>query len=180
MVTVKTERERQEHIVQRAIQGEALDKIISDVDHDFVADVTPRLHQDVTPTLHYKYSLKNTHIRGNGSRQQEKQQKTLIFQDANLRSGFAQVPNAVLRDSRLSGSEVRLYALLLSYAWQDNECFPGQDLLASNMGQTRKSISQLLASLKKKKLIGWRRQGQGKVNIYHIRKLIDAYPQMVD
>jgi len=143
------------------------------------ADEKPTSHLDEKPASRYIYSYKNTHIRGNGGSQQVKQ-RTLIFKDASLRQGFAQVPNAVLRDPTLSGNEKTLYALLLSYAWQDNECFPGQDLLASHMRLTRRSISQLLGSLKKKKLIGWKRQGLGKVNIYHIRKLTDAYSSFID
>jgi len=161
-------------------------------------DVKPSLHQDVKqglhpenendwkytsnldrkPTSNKEYSLNNTHKRdkNNGS----EQQKTLIFKDASIRKGFAQVPNVVLRDSKLSASAKVLYALLLSYAWQDNECFPGQDTLAENMGLTVRSITTLLHQLRAKKLIGWKRQGLGKVNIYHIRRLLDAYPMMVD
>lgn len=142
-------------------------------------DTTPTSYPDTTPSSHYIYSLKNTHKEKNEASHQKKQ-KTLIFQDANLRQGFAQVPNVVLRDARITGNEKILYALLLSYAWQDNECFPGQDLLAENMGLTLRSIGRLLNSLRKKKLIGWKRQGQGKVNIYHIRRLSDAYPLILD
>ncbi len=106
--------------------------------------------------------------------------KTLIFQDENLRHGFAQIPNVVLRDSRLSGNECRLYALLLSYAWNDKECFPGHELLGEHMGLTRKSICELLSGLRKAKLITWKRQGQGKPNIYTICSLSRAYPAVYD
>jgi len=139
-----------------------------------VADVKPSLHQEVKPSLHYKYTSKNTHDLYQAD---ITSRKTLVFDDKGLQHGFAQVPNAVLRDSRLSGNEKTLYALLLSYAWQNDECFPGQDLLSENMALSRVSISHLLASLKKHKLISWKRQGLGKVNIYHIRKLTDAYPR---
>jgi len=140
-------------------------------------DVKPSLHQDVKQGLHEEYSYKNTHKDVNS---RLRQQKTLVFEDKNIRKGFAQVPNVVLRDSMLSGNEKTLYALLLSYAWQNDECFPGQDKLAENMGLSRVSINQMLGKLKAKKLIKIKRQGQGKVNIYHIRKLLDAYPMMVD
>lgn len=141
-----------------------------------VNDVTRRLLQDVTSGLHYEYPYTNTQLREVGGLRQ----KTLVILDNNIRQGFAQVPNIVLRDSLLSGNEKTLYALLLSYAWQDNECFPGQERLAKDMGLTRKSINQLLGKLRQAGLIGWKRQGLGKVNLYHINRLVDAYPQIID
>jgi len=168
MVTATEEKRKQRHIIDEAIKGVPLDKI--------EADVKPSLHLDVKPSLHYIYSSANTHKEV----KEDLHQRTLIFEDKNIRKGFAQVPNVVLRDSTLSGNEKTLYALLLSYAWQDKECFPGQDKLAEDMGLSRVSVNQMLSKLKNKKLIRIKRQGLGKVNIYHIRKLSDAYPQMVD
>ncbi len=147
--------------------------------HKTEIDRKPTSALDRNSTSAYKYSLTNTHKGTPGISSQEKQ-KTLVFRDATLRQGFAQVPNVVLRDYRLSGNERTLYALLLSYAWQDDECFPGQDTLAKDMGLTGRSIRLLLSGLKAKKLIGWKPQGLGNVNIYHIRKLTDAYPLIID
>jgi len=101
--------------------------------------------------------------------------KTLIFKDENLRSGFAQVPNAVLTNPTLSSNAVRLYALLLSYAWQSKQCFPGQQLLSYHMGCKKDTIIRTLTELRKVKLISWKRQGLGKVNIYYIEKFTDGY-----
>ena len=111
---------------------------------------------------------------------QEKQ--TLIFDDVNLKHGFAQIPNVVLRDPKLSAQAVRLYGLLLSYAWQNNQCFPGQCLLADNMGIDKRTVGRILTELKTHKLISWKRLGQGKPNVYRIRKLNAGYypKQMVD
>ena len=92
-----------------------------------------------------------------------------------MRTGFAQVPNCILRDSLMTAAEVRLYALLLSYAWRDGECFPGQDRLATDMGLSRVSVNQNIKKLQSKHLIRIRRQGQGKPNIYTIRRLTDRY-----
>ncbi len=135
------------------------------------ADRKPASGQEKNPASYYVYSSNNTH----NKKKDASEQKTLIFKDANIRKGFAQVPNVVLRDPFLSGNEKTLYALLLSYAWQDDECFPGQDTLAANMGLTVRSISSLLHRLRDVKLIGWKRQGLGKVNVYYIRKLSDGY-----
>jgi len=127
-----------------------------------------------------KYTHRRILKRDGSETSYQEKQRTLIFQDENLRHGFAQVPNVVLRDPSLSGNEKMLFALLLSYAWQNEECFPGQDTLAHDMGLKPRAIRQLLVKLKAKRLIGWKRQGLGKVNIYHINRLSDAYPLFID
>ena len=101
--------------------------------------------------------------------------KTLVFEDSNLRRGFAQVPNAILRDPKLTPYEKVLYALLLSYAWSENECFPGQERLAEDLGCSREYVGTVLRKLREAKLICWRRRGQGKSSIYTIKKLSTRY-----
>jgi len=142
------------------------------------ADVNPTSLQEVNPSSYYVYSLKNTQRGVNPPSQQRI--RTLVLQDENLRHGFAQVPNLVLRDPLLSGNEKVLYALLLSYAWRNDECFPGQETLAHDMGLSGRAIRQLLTKLKARRLITWKRQGLGKVNIYMIKRLSDAYYSFVD
>ena len=106
---------------------------------------------------------------------EKREKRTLVIEDENLRGGFSQIPNVVLRNPLLGDKALRLYTLLLSYAWQEEECFPGQETLAKDMGCTRKSITNALNELKKHKLIDWQRRGLGKVNIYHIKRLSDGY-----
>lgn len=109
------------------------------------------------------------------------QEKSLVFRDRHMAKGFAAIPRAVLRDSKLSPSEKTLYALLIDYAWQDGECFPGQNTLALSMGLQRRQIINLLAALKKAKLISTKRPGLGKPNIYYIESLTKRYGKpMVD
>ncbi len=109
------------------------------------------------------------------------QEKSLVFRDRHMAKGFAAVPRAILRDSKLSPSEKALYALLIDYAWQDGECFPGQNTLAHDMGLQRRQIINLLASLKKAKLISIKRPGLGKPNVYYIESLSKRYGKpMVD
>jgi hypothetical protein len=110
----------------------------------------------------------------------KKQEKTLIFRDKGFTHGFTQIPNQVLRDSKLSGNDKALYGLLLSYAWANNECFPGHDLLAQNMGVSKRYIIKILNNLKLHNLIDWKRQGLGKANIYYICRITDAYPAIYD
>jgi len=156
-VTIKTDfQENSDALVRQAIHPNS-----SMIAHQRVIKIA---HQRVTNNTHKK----NTH--------------TLVFDDENLRAGFAQAPNVVLRNPLLSSNSVRLYILLLSYAWDKDECYPGQKTLAEQMGCKHATITRTLAELKKHKLITWERQGLGKSNIYHIRKLSDGYlpKQLVD
>jgi len=101
--------------------------------------------------------------------------RSLIFRNPNLSHGFTQIPNMVLRDPTLSCNAKVLYMLLLSYAWQDKECFPGQSRLAGGMGCTQRTITRTLAELKKRKLISWDRRGLCKCNVYYIERLEGGY-----
>ncbi|MGA2175087.1 MAG: hypothetical protein ABSH38_08920 [Verrucomicrobiota bacterium] len=60
-----------------------------------------------------------------------------------LRGGFTQVPNFILKDSKLSVGAKVAYAMFLSYAWHNESCFPGQERLATDMGMTRPRVTQL-------------------------------------
>ncbi len=63
-----------------------------------------------------------------------RERDTIVVEDEVVREGFTQVPNLLLKRSDLSHVAKIAYALLLSYAWQQDRCFPGQDTLASDMG----------------------------------------------
>ena len=65
-------------------------------------------------------------------------EKNIILKGADALSthGFTQVPNHVLRSDALSPGAKLAYAMLLSYAWHNDYCFPGQDRLAKDMGVT--------------------------------------------
>ena len=41
--------------------------------------------------------------------------------------GFTQIPNFILRDPNISIGAKTIYSLLLSYAWHNDLCFPGQE-----------------------------------------------------
>lgn len=99
----------------------------------------------------------------------------VVFDDVNLRGGFAQIPNIVLYDPLLSQGAKLCYALLLSYAWQANSCFPSQKLLARDLVCTTRTAMKALKELQKHKLIRIERLGQGKHNVYHILKFNAGY-----
>ena len=85
--------------------------------------------------------------------------KTVIVEDEALKHGFTQLPNYVLKNPKLSFGARLTYAVLLSYAWQEDFCFPAQEKLAEDLGVSRQSINKFLNELKAVKLIDWKRQG---------------------
>jgi len=99
------------------------------------------------------------------------QQKTLIIKDPTLRKGFTTIPNAVMSAKGLSMSAKYLYGLLLSFAWQDEECWPGQNKLAEAADCSVKTIEKYLKELRSYELISWKRQGLNRPNIYYINDL---------
>lgn len=80
--------------------------------------------------------------------------------------GFTQVPNFILKSKELSVGAKLTYSMLLSYAWQNNYCFPGQETLAKDMGAGKRSVVRYIDELEKASCISIKRQGLGKPNIY--------------
>lgn len=86
--------------------------------------------------------------------------------DAATARGFTQVPNFLLRSGKLSAGDKLAFAMLLSYAWQNDYCFPGQERLAKDMGLHETNVRKHLKSLEVNGLLTITRRGQGKTNIY--------------
>lgn len=86
--------------------------------------------------------------------------------DAATRGGFTQVPNFLLKSKNLSAGDKLAFAILLSYAWQNDHCFPGQQRLAADMGLHETNVRKHLKSLQTNGLLAIQRRGQGKTNIY--------------
>jgi hypothetical protein len=97
-------------------------------------------------------------------------EKNIKLDTANpvLQGGFTQVPNFILKDSKLTAGAKVTYAMFLSYAWNNDSCFPGQDRLAEDMGMSRPRITCFIAELETSGLISIQRRGLGKTNIYTI------------
>jgi biotin operon repressor len=87
-------------------------------------------------------------------------------------AGFTQVPNVILKSSELSGGAKLAYAMLLSYAWQNDSCFPGQETLAEDLGAGKRSVVRYIEELERKGFVTVKRQGLGKVNIYTLHAKI--------
>lgn len=103
--------------------------------------------------------------------------QTLQIRDYTIRPGFTQIANIVLRDSLLSPGDKVMYTLLLSYAWQQDFCFPGQKVLADDMGCDSRTVRRHLAALIKRGLVSEQRRGLSKTNIYVIEPLTDVYSE---
>ena len=86
--------------------------------------------------------------------------------DAATSRGFTQVPNFLLRSGRLSPGDKLSFAMLLSYAWHNDSCFPGQAKLAQDLGLSDRSVRTHLKSLEAHGLLEIKRRGLGKTNIY--------------
>jgi len=61
-----------------------------------------------------------------------------------------------------------VYAVLLSYAWQEESCFPGQGRIAEDLGTSDRSVRTYLSELKERGYVDWKQQGLNKTNVYYI------------
>jgi hypothetical protein len=97
--------------------------------------------------------------------------------DPIARYGFTQLPNFILRNPELSANAKTVYSLLLSYAWHNNLCFPGQERLAEHMGAHVSTVSRSITELEDCSLIEIERRGQGKTNFYTINFVVKKKPR---
>jgi DNA-binding transcriptional ArsR family regulator len=88
--------------------------------------------------------------------------------DAATAMGFTQVPNFLLKSEKLSSGDKMAFAMLLSYAWQNDFCFPGQERLAKDLGLSDRSVRTHLKSLESNGLLRIKRRGQGRTNVYEL------------
>jgi hypothetical protein len=97
-----------------------------------------------------------------------RRERNIILKGADVatRGGFTQVPNFLLKSKKLSAGDKLAFAMLLSYAWQNDHCFPGQARLAEDMGLHETNVRKHLKSLEANGLLSITRRGQGKTNIY--------------
>ena len=97
-----------------------------------------------------------------------KQERNIILKgaDAATSAGFTQVPNFLLKAKTLSAGDKLAFAMLLSYAWQNDYCFPGQQRLAQDMGLHETNVRKHLKALQAQGLLSIQRRGQGKTNLY--------------
>ena len=88
--------------------------------------------------------------------------------DAATAKGFTMLPNFVLKSPKLTAGDKMTFAMLLSYAWQKDFCYPGQKRLGVDLGLTDRSVRTHLKSLETIGLLAIKRLGQGKNNVYEL------------
>lgn len=93
-------------------------------------------------------------------------QKAVRFADPIQQKGFTQLPNAILRDASLSAGARLTYAMLSSFAWQDDECWVGQKKLGELVGVKERAIRGYLGELEEAGLLEITQQGLQKPNLY--------------
>jgi hypothetical protein len=96
---------------------------------------------------------------------------TLAVANAALRSGFVLLPRSILHAPGLSRDAKLLYAVLLSYAWQEGSCFPGYERLKADLQCGINQVTKYMVELEQAGLITRRRRGLGKTNLYTINDL---------
>jgi len=106
--------------------------------------------------------------------------KEIVFENPIDRKGHTIAHNIVLRDSELPEGEKLLYFLLRSYAYggADN-CYPGQERLARNLGISKRTIKRRIRGLEDRGLIvvkkRFNERGQQTSNTYYIRDFRKVY-----
>jgi biotin operon repressor len=97
-------------------------------------------------------------------------ERNLFLKGADIATqrGWTGVPNFILVSKDISVGAKLVYAMLLKYARELDECFPGQDRLAEDMGTTRQSVNTYIKELVKVELVSVQRRGQGRPNLYTI------------
>jgi len=122
--------------------------------------------------------LDDTEYSGSASTEMGQQavEPTIVIEDEGLRLGFTQLPNYLFQVRGLSHSAKLTYALILSYAWQKDYCFPGQETLARDLEVSTRSVIEYLKELQARGLIRIQRRGLGKTNVYHVLR----YPPVSD
>lgn len=88
--------------------------------------------------------------------------------DIATQRGWTGVPNFILESKEISVGAKLTYAMLLKYAREEDECFPGQERLAKDMGCGQRSVVRYVAELESVKLISITKRGQGRPNLYTI------------
>jgi len=102
---------------------------------------------------------------------------TNAFKDRNLhlkgadiatQRGWTGVPNFILESKGISIGAKLTYAMLLKYAREMDQCFPGQERLAKDMGNGERSVRRWLEELEEVGLVSIKQRGQGRPNLYTV------------
>jgi hypothetical protein len=121
-----------------------------------------------------------THTNGARHIGQLLRDKNIVLKGADALSqrGFTQVPNHVLRSDKISPGAKLAYAMLLSYAWQNDFCFPGQERLAKDIGTSLRSVVTYIKELTQADFVAVKKRGQGRANLYELHLTTTKKPKV--
>lgn len=100
----------------------------------------------------------------------EQELGTITIADKTLRLGFTQFPNIMWGQPVSPGAKLA-YLCLLSYAWQQRHCFPGQERMGVDMGCSVKSVQRYLQELVSTGFVVIKRRGLTQTNDYYLPSL---------
>ena len=100
-------------------------------------------------------------------------QGRINVREPRVQEGYTRVPNTILRHQHLSMGAKLTYAMLLSYAWYNNSCFPGQKTLADDIGTSERSVRTYLKELQDAGLLEVERHGLGQTNEYTLAEWVE-------
>ncbi len=83
------------------------------------------------------------------------------------RAGWTQIPRPFLDAAPLDNDRLA-HVLLISYAWDEDECHPYQGDLAAELGCSTRTVKRRTADLRRAALITVTRGGRGHANVYHV------------
>jgi len=94
--------------------------------------------------------------------------RNLLVKGADIATlrGWTGVPNFILESKEISVGAKLVYAMMLKYAREQHECFPGQDRLGKDMGSGRRSVIRYITELEEAGMLSVKRRGQGRPNLY--------------
>lgn len=92
--------------------------------------------------------------------------KSVRFESDLEQGGFTAVPNVVLVDAELSVQSRLTYAMLRYYAWQSEDCWPGQKTLSGLLGCSERSLRVYVQELSEAGWVRVERRGLGRTNRY--------------
>jgi len=100
-----------------------------------------------------------------------KEHQTIVLKgfDPISAHGFTQVPNYLMTNSGLTCNAIVAYAKLLSYAWNNDRVFPGQERMAQEIGSSQPTVARAVKELEERGWLEIERRGQGKTNIYILK-----------
>lgn len=99
----------------------------------------------------------------------------LAFRNPVKQEGWAMIYHVLTLDQNLSDGAFRLYVLLLKYARQSENCWPGRRRLAQDLDTTKRTVERRLAELVDRGLITREQRGLGRTAMTWIEDVEAVY-----